>query len=148
MPLPAFTSGGELPLGVHRAALGEVLDRFGVGSPQRMAVAERLERVYRLARATGHLVRFVVFGSFVTDKLEPHDVDVFIVMDDAFDASALPSEAALVFDHSAADAHFGASVFWVPRLAAFGGEHAAVEYWQVKREGGRRGIVEITEEIP
>ena len=113
-----------------------------------MAVAERLERVYRLAQATGHLARFVVFGSFVTDKLEPHDVDVFLVMDDAFDAGTLPSETALVFDHSAADAHFGASVFWVPRLATFGGEQAAVEYWQVKRAGGRRGIVEITEEIP
>ena len=90
----------------------------------------------------------MVFGSFVTDKLEPHDVDVFLVMDDAFDAGTLPSEAALVFDHSAADTHFGASVFWLRRLAAFGGEHAAVEYWQLKREGGRRGIVEISEEIP
>jgi hypothetical protein len=137
-----------LPLGVHRASLREVLDRFGAGSRQRMVVAERLERVYRLAQATGHLARFVVFGSFVTDKLEPHDVDVFLVMDDAFDTSTLSGEAALVFDHSAAAAHFGASVFWVRRLAAFGGEQAAVEYWQVKREGGRRGIVEITEEIP
>jgi len=111
-----------------------------------MAVAERLERVYRLTQATGHLVRFVVFGSFVTDKPEPHDVDVFLVMDDAFDAGTLPGETALVFDHAAADAHSGASVFWVRRLAAFGGEQAGVEYWQVKREGGRRGIVEITEE--
>lgn len=148
MPLPPFTSVGELPLGVHRAALQEVFDRFGTGSRQRMAVAERLERVYRLALATGHLARFVVFGSFVTDKLEPHDVDVFLMMDEAFEAGALSGEAALVFDHSAADAHFGASVFWVRRLAAFGGEQAAVEYWQVKREGGRRGIVEITEETP
>jgi len=111
-----------------------------------MAVAERLERVYRLTQATGHLVRFVVFGSFVTDKPEPHDVDVFLVMDDAFDAGTLPGETVLVFDHAAAAAHFGASVFWVRRLAAFGGEQAAVEYWQVKRDGGRRGIVEITEE--
>jgi len=148
VPLPPFTSVGELPPGVHRAALREVLDRFGTGSRQRMAVAERLERVYRLAQATGHLARFAVFGSFVMDKLEPHDVDVFLVMDDAFDTSTLSSETALVFDHSAADAHFGASVFWVRRLAAFGGEQAAVEYWQVKREGGRRGIVEITEEMP
>ena len=148
MPLPPFTSVGDLPPGVHRAALREVFDRFGTGSRQRMAVAERLERVYRLPQATGHLARFVVFGWFVTDKLEPRDVDVFLVMDDAFDAGTLPSEAALVFDHSAVDAHFGASVFWVRRLAAFGGEQAAVEYWQVKREGGRRGIVEISEEIP
>jgi len=39
-------------------------------------------------------------------------------------------------------------VFWVRRLAAFGGEQAAVEYWQVTREGGRRGIVEISKEMP
>jgi hypothetical protein len=148
VPLPPFTSAGELPLGVHRATLREALDRFGTGSRQRMAVAERLERVYRLAQATGHLARFVVFGSFVTDILEPHDVDVFLMMDDAFDAGTLTGEAALVFDHSAADAHFGASVFWVRRLAAFGGEQAAVEYWQVRRESGRRGIVEVTEELP
>lgn len=147
MSLPPFTGVGDLPPGVHRASLREVLDRFGTGSRQRMAVAERLERVYRLVRATGHLARFVVFGSFVTDKVEPHDVDVFLVMDDMFDAGMLLSETALVFDHAAADAHFGASVFWVRRLAAFGGEQAAVEYWQVKREGGHRGIVEITEEI-
>lgn len=69
------------------------------------------------------------------------------MMDDMFDAGTLSNETALVFDHAAADAHFGASVFWVRRLAAFGGEQAAVEYWQVKREGGHRGIVEITEEI-
>lgn len=147
MSLPPFTGVGDLPPGVHRASLREVLDRFGAGSRQRMAVAERLERVYRLARATGQLARFVVFGSFVTDKVEPHDVDVFLVMDDMFDAGTLSNETALVFDHAAADAHFGASVFWVRRLTAFGGEQAAVEYWQVKREGGHRGIVEITEEI-
>lgn len=68
MSLPPFTGVGDLPPGVHRASLRDVLDRFGAGSRQRMAVAERLERVYRLARATGQLARFVVFGSFVTDK--------------------------------------------------------------------------------
>ena len=80
MPLPALTPVGGLPLGVHRASLREVLDRFGAGSQKRMAVAERLERVYRLAQGTGHVARFVVFGSFVTDKSEPNDVDVFLVM--------------------------------------------------------------------
>ncbi|HVA45443.1 MAG TPA: hypothetical protein VNH11_03580 [Pirellulales bacterium] len=32
------------------------------------------------------------------------------------------------------------------RLACFDGEQAAVEYWQVKRGGRARGIVEIIEE--
>jgi hypothetical protein len=31
----------------------------------------------------------VVFGSFVTGKPEPQDVDLFLVMTDAFDASEL-----------------------------------------------------------
>jgi len=148
MPLPPFTDVGDLPVGVHRASLQEVLDRFGAGSPQRAGVADRLERLYRLAGATGQLARFAVFGSFVTDKPDPNDVDVFLVMDDAFDAAKVRGEAALVFDHAAADAHFGASVFWVRRLTALGGEQTAIEYWQVKRGGGRRGIVEIVKELP
>ncbi len=137
---------GELPLGVHAASLREVLDRFGVGSAQRTALALRLDRVYRVAQATGQLVRFVVFGSFVTSKAEPQDVDVFLVMADAFDASGLTGDARLLFDHGAAQAHFGASVFWVRRGAAWPDEQAAVEFWQVKRGGSRRGIVEIVSE--
>jgi hypothetical protein len=42
-----------------------------------------------------------------------------------------------------ADAHFGASVFWLRRQAAFEGEQATVEYGQIKRDGQRRGVVEI-----
>jgi len=29
-------------------------------------------------------------------------------------------------------------------LAAIGGEHGAIEDWQTKRDGTKRGIVEIT----
>jgi hypothetical protein len=146
MPLPELTDSGELPLGVHRAPLKDTLARFGTGHPQRIAVGERLDRIHQIAASTGNLVRFVVYGSFVTDKPAPNDVDVFLVMDDDFDGDALEAEAALLFDHAAADAHFGASVFWVRRTTAFGGEQAMVEYWQAKRGGGQRGIVEIVED--
>ena len=144
MSLPPLTENGELPLGVHPASLREVLDRFGAGSDQRRALALRLGRVYRVAQASGHLTRFVIFGSFVTSRIEPNDVDIFLVMGDAFDACQLGGEAPILFDHAAAQAHFGASVFWLRRLAAWPNEQAAVEFWQVKRGGGRRGIVEVT----
>ena len=85
----------------------------------------------------------MVFGSFVTRKPEPQDVDLFLVMTDAFDASELTEDMRLLFDHGAAQAHFGASVFWVRRRAAWPEERVAVAFWQVKRCGGRRGIVEI-----
>lgn len=146
MALSPLTENGDLPVGVHRAALREVLDRFGVGSVQRKTLALRLDRVYGVAQATGQLGRFVVFGSFVTDKLEPQDIDVFLIMADTFDAARLAGDARLLFDHGAAQAHFGASVFWVRRLAAWPDEQSAIEFWQVKRGGGRRGIIEIVPE--
>jgi hypothetical protein len=90
----------------------------------------------------------VVFGSFVTDKFEPNDVDVFLLMVDTFEASRLIGDSRLLFDHAAAQDHFGASVFWLRRFAALPSEQVAVEDWQVKRGGGRRGIVEIISEVP
>jgi hypothetical protein len=141
--LPNFDEHGDLPPGVHRATLPEVLERFGQGTIQRRAVADRLNRVYQLAASTGQLARFVVFGSFVTAKAEPNDVDIVLLMEDTFDVASVYGEASVVFRHTDADARFGASIFWARRSGALGGEQAMIEYWQARREGGRRGIVEI-----
>ena len=101
MPLPAITETGDLPHGVHRASLQEVLNQFGQATVQRRLVGMRLKRVYELAVAMRQVKRFIVFGSFVTGKPEPNDVDVFLVTDDAFDLSQVTGEARLVFDHPA-----------------------------------------------
>lgn len=146
MALPTFDETGDLPPGVHGATLTEVLTRFGQGSVQRCAVADRLTRLYQLAASTGQVARFVVFGSFITAKGEPHDLDILLLMEDTFDLTSVTGEAALVFQHLEAQARFGASVFWTRRSGAMGGEQAMIEYWQVRREGGHRGIVEILRE--
>ena len=141
---PPLNDAGDLPPGIHAATLAEVIERFWKSPPRRAAVARRLERIYSLVRATGHLARFIIFGSFITAKAEPNDVDIFLLMDDAFDVSNVTGEAAILFDHLAAQNYAGASVFWLRRVAALGGEQAAVEDWQIKRDGARRGVVEIT----
>jgi len=143
---PPFNDEGDLPAGIHRATLSEALARLETGSVQRRNVASRLERLYELAESTGKLSRFVVFGSFVTAKAEPNDVDIVMLMDDSFDVSSVSGEARVVFNHMEAEVHFGASVFWTRRCGALGGEQAMIEYWQVRREGGRRGIIEIIPE--
>jgi hypothetical protein len=125
--LPAFNAEGDLPPGVHRGTLSDVLQRFGQGTARRSSVAARLARVYRHAASTGRLARFVVFGSFVTAKAEPNDADIVLLMEDDFDLASVAGEAALVFQHMAADAHFGASVFWTKRSGALGGEQAMKE---------------------
>jgi hypothetical protein len=49
-----------------------------------------------------------------------------------------------VFDHAAAQAHFGASVFWLRLLAALPDEAQAISNWEIERDGSLRGLVEIT----
>ncbi|HEY7319370.1 MAG TPA: hypothetical protein VIE89_17530 [Candidatus Binatia bacterium] len=144
--LPPLGKDGDLPIGVYPASLRETIRRFGEGSRQRVAVAQRLGRIYRLAIGTGQVARFVVFGSFVSAKGEPADVDVFLLMRDSFDVGRVSGEARVLFDHAAAQAHFGASVFWLRRVAALGGEEQTIAGWQIKRDGTRRGIIEILEE--
>lgn len=141
MSLPDFTATGDLPVGVHTASLAEMVSRFGTGSNRRKLLAIRLERIYQITAQTGYLARFVVFGSFITEKYEPNDVDIFMIMDDNFDMGSLAGEARLLFYHGTAQDYFGCSVFWIRRLAAIGGEEAAIEDWQLKRDGTK---VEIT----
>ena len=140
---PEFAANGDMPSGIYPATLAEVVAKFGSGTPQRHRVARRLEHIYALAKASGHLARFIVFGSFVTAKPAPNDVDIFLLMEDSFDVSQVPHGILAAFDHTAAQNFLGASVFWLRRAAALGGEKATIEHWQVTRAGGQRGIVEV-----
>ena len=144
MPLPGFGPSGDLPPGVHRATLDEVTQRFGVGSEQRVTCTRRLAHIHQLAHRTGHLRRFIVFGSYVTAKPNPKDVDVVLVMDDAFRLEDCPIEARGLFDHALAQARYGASIFWIrPGMLIQESVEDFVAYWQTKRDGSKRGIVEV-----
>ena len=140
---PDFDGDGDLPVGIHQATLAEVTQHFGTGSLRREMVARRLERIYRFAGSTGQLARFIIFGSFVTAKSEPNDIDIFMLMADTFDSSKVTGEAAIIFDNMAAQNIEGASVFWIRRMAAIGGEEAALGDWGIKRDKLKRGIVEV-----
>lgn len=70
------------------------------------------------------------------------------MFDESFDAVQCDAETLILLDHAAADSNFGASVFWLRRPAAFGGEQAAIEFWQRTRTHGLRGIIEVVERSP
>jgi predicted nucleotidyltransferase len=145
MALPEFDSEGDLPDGLHRAALTEVLVRFGKGSEARRAVTAILQRIHRLVAATGKLERFIVFGSYVTDKPDPHDVDVVLVMKDGFSLDTCDEETRLLFDHQRAEAEVGASIFWMcPSVLVRGTLDEFLLRWGTKRDLTSRGIVEVT----
>ena len=104
MALPEFNKVGDLPPGVHQATLDEVAERFGAPGGQRGLCTRRLLHVHGLARRAGHLQRFIIFGSYVTASVEPKDVDVVLVMDDAFRLEDRPIEARGLIDHAVAQA--------------------------------------------
>ena len=140
---PKFNTSGDLPSGIHKASLSDVIEHFGKGNFQRAILAHRLQRIYDRAVETGQTARFIIFGSFVTDKPNPQDLDIFLLMEDTFDIRQVADEIRIIFNHMAAQNYEGASIFWLRRLAALDGEEAAIEHWQIKRDGKKRGIVEV-----
>ena len=145
MSLPYLDDVGDMPAGLHRATMDEVIERFGSGSLQRQSVAMCLQRVYRAARETDRLERFIIFGSFVSAKADPNDVDIILVMRDDFVLEDCVEVSRKLFYHDQAEEEFGASVFWIRPSLLFEPVDEFLAYWQVKRDQTRRGIVEVIE---
>ena len=86
----------------------------------------------------------MIFGSYVTSKPDPNDVDVVLVMDDNFDLQACDAETRSLFDHIEAEEEFGASIFWIrPALLILEALETFIAHWQITRGGARRGLVEV-----
>src|SRR5437660_8775983 len=85
--IPNFNDQGYLPLGIHPATLEEITARFGQESEVRQVQMESLRWLVDLAWRTG-VQRIVVNGSFVTDKLEPNDVDCVLLIGPDFPRDA------------------------------------------------------------
>ena len=95
---PAWNELGDLLVGVYRATFADTIAHFGHGTAQRVTITARLERIYELARRTGSLQRFIIFGSYVTAEPNPRDVDIFLVMQGSFQPRDAPSEHMLSSD--------------------------------------------------
>lgn len=147
MPIPEWNALGDLPMGVHRAKFEEVLKHFGEGTPQRQLITARLHRVYEQAQRTNKLERFVIFGSYVTTKPTPNDVDIILVMREDFSSSDCDAENEPLFDHLRCQQVFGASVFWLYTSSVLlETVDEFIAHWQVKRDGSKQGIIEIIRE--
>jgi len=81
--IPGFNEDGYLPPGIHAATLDEISARFGQESELREVQMQSLRWLVDLARRAG-VQKIVVNGSFVTDKLEPNDVDCVLLIGPGF----------------------------------------------------------------
>ena len=98
MSLPDFNHQGDLPVAVYLATIDEILVRFGTGTLQRQAVTERFLKIFGIAKSTGKLLRFIIFGSYITNKPNPKDIDIILVMADDFLLDDYNSEIQAIFN--------------------------------------------------
>jgi hypothetical protein len=80
----------------------------------------------------------IIFGSYVTAKGEPRDIDIILIMKDDFDVETCSPSIRPLFDHSQADHRFGASIFWIRPAMLLLAESvdSFIARWQFKRDGG------------
>jgi hypothetical protein len=89
--LPAFNQEGNLPEGIHLATEDEVFVWFATPSARRQWLGDQLRSLLALAKSTGQLPDVFLWGSFVTSKEVPNDLDVLLVMGTEFSTGAVPS---------------------------------------------------------
>jgi hypothetical protein len=77
--IPPFDENGFLPPGVHPATLDEIDARFGKLTELRRAQMESVRWMVDLAKRAG-VDRIILNGSFVTDIMEPNDVDCVLLV--------------------------------------------------------------------
>ena len=80
MPIPELTLNGTLPPGLHAAALTEIAARYGTNSEARARQARLLQLIVEAALHYPTIKRILVWGSFVTSKAEPNDLDYSLVV--------------------------------------------------------------------
>lgn len=78
--IPHFEESGFRPPGIHAAALPEIEERFGRQSEVRRVQMESIRWMVELALRAG-VQRIVLNGSFVTDIMEPNDVDCALLIE-------------------------------------------------------------------
>ncbi len=144
--LPPFDNLGHLPPGVHITGWQEFQSHFGLSTPRRLWLSDRLRSLLDLAAASGKLRRIFIWGSFVTAKPAPKDLDILLIMAEDFEVDQLPAPAHAIFDSVRARLLFESDVFWA--RASIGDDllHLWLDTYQISRTFQRRGIVEL--ELP
>lgn len=95
--LPAYYDGMYLPAGDHPATWDDVIERF-CGGERRQGFCNRLRAFLDRARRCG-FVRVYLFGSFISAKDDPGDVDLLWVYGENVDLDALPRACRDLLDY-------------------------------------------------
>ena len=138
-----FDASGNLPQGIHRLTIEDVLQRFGTGRPRREWLGARLRELLLVAQSCGLVRRVYLWGSFSSAKPDPNDLDILLVFQAGLTDDQLVGPVQDLVDHERARLRFTADVFWVREDIGQAALQLLLETYGFDRQNRPRGIVEV-----
>lgn len=91
--IPKLNKYGLLPKGIHKATLEEIKQTFGSNSAKRKELFKGFQMLVQLLRKHKRSIKkFLLNGSFVTDKESPRDYDCILVVKKDFNFDSPEAE--------------------------------------------------------
>jgi predicted nucleotidyltransferase len=125
------------------AALDDLRIRFGASTPRRQFLFRQLEIVIDQLRVTGSLKQVYLFGSFVSGKASPNDVDLIVVMKAGFSTTQLGGKVLELFQHDLCRIRYHADLFWVTEAVGRASIEDLLEVFSRDREGRAQSVIEV-----
>jgi hypothetical protein len=155
MAIPEFTNEGLLPPSIHDTTVDEVVARFGRTlwvkensrqrlSLQRQRLTEGLQTYLAELQQGSFAIAVIINGSYVTNKPEPNDVDLFVVYPANYDRDRpLTLAEQRLLDNRRTMQEFGINVFDGPE-GSLRYERIISKWSEVRGEPGKvKGMVRI-----
>lgn len=130
--IPQSNTHGYLPPGVHAATVDEIAERFGARSELRRVQMESVREMVELAARAG-VRRIVLNGSFVTDIIEPNDVDCVLLI-----SAGYPID-----ENAAKELISGLPFLQIALLRKKAFNRLVDEFFATDRWGVPKGVVEV-----
>ncbi len=141
--IPEFNKDGNLPEGIYRASEKEFLNHFCVNTARRKWLGDRLRELFSTLREIGSFEKLFIWGSFVSNKEYPNDVDVLVIMSESFELENIPDDLKTIFNYVEARVRFNMDIFWSKYSIGEEMINLWLDTYQMTKDFKRRGIVEV-----
>jgi predicted nucleotidyltransferase len=125
------------------ASLDDLRIRFGTSTPRRQFLFRQLEIVIDQLLITRSVKQIYLFGSFVSGKASPNDVDLLVVMNAGFSTTQLGGKVLELFQHDVCRIRYQADLFWVTEVVGNARIEDLLEVFSRDREGRTQSVIEV-----
>ena len=117
--------------------------RFGTSTPRRQFLFRQLEIIIDQLLVTRNVRQIYLFGSFVSGKASPNDVDLLVVMNAGFSTTQIGGKVLELFQHDVCRIRYHADLFWVTEAVGNARIEDLLEVFSRDREGRTQSVVEV-----